>query len=153
MERLVTKRRSFPVPRTIPSHAPNHQTLRLDRRALGPAVPSCARGWRFLAEVAMTFAAVTGERPSVPGLVPYQGPRHYHYYQQEARPRMRSQTRPRHGRSAIRRLCWRRSEEHTSELQSHVNLVCRLLLEKKKKTNDTSISNKKKNTNTRTNSE
>src|SRR5690242_21602652 len=27
----------------------------------------------------------------------------------------------------------RRSEEHTSELQSHVNLVCRLLLEKKKK--------------------
>src|SRR5438477_3712480 len=30
-------------------------------------------------------------------------------------------------RSAIR------SEEHTSELQSHVNLVCRLLLEKKKK--------------------
>src|SRR5690242_10499350 len=28
------------------------------------------------------------------------------------------------------RVC--RSEEHTSELQSHVNLVCRLLLEKKK---------------------
>src|SRR5260370_5653701 len=29
-----------------------------------------------------------------------------------------------------------RSEEHTSELQSHLNLVCRLLLEKKKnKTN------------------
>src|SRR5260370_22315558 len=28
--------------------------------------------------------------------------------------------------------CWR-SEEHTSELQSHLNLVCRLLLEKKKK--------------------
>src|SRR5438477_8239768 len=27
----------------------------------------------------------------------------------------------------------RRSEEHTSELQSHVNLVCRLLLEKKKR--------------------
>src|SRR5260370_18837704 len=25
----------------------------------------------------------------------------------------------------------RRSEEHTSELQSHLNLVCRLLLEKK----------------------
>src|SRR5260370_14662584 len=36
-------------------------------------------------------------------------------------------------------LCWllasrcQRSEEHTSELQSHLNLVCRLLLEKKKK--------------------
>src|SRR5256885_6139034 len=28
--------------------------------------------------------------------------------------------------------CWR-SEEHTSELQSPCNLVCRLLLEKKKK--------------------
>src|SRR5256885_12292820 len=28
----------------------------------------------------------------------------------------------------------RRSEEHTSELQSPCNLVCRLLLEKKKKT-------------------
>src|SRR5438105_10477620 len=28
----------------------------------------------------------------------------------------------------------RRSEEHTSELQSRVDLVCRLLLEKKKKT-------------------
>src|SRR2546426_9177037 len=30
-----------------------------------------------------------------------------------------------------------RSEEHTSELQSPCNLVCRLLLEKKKKTNAT----------------
>src|SRR3989454_9258496 len=30
----------------------------------------------------------------------------------------------------------RRSEEHTSELQSPCNLVCRLLLEKKKKKND-----------------
>src|SRR5260370_32371881 len=42
--------------------------------------------------------------------------------------------------AAVRRLsqAWffavpRRSEEHTSELQSHLNLVCRLLLEKKKK--------------------
>src|SRR5436190_15516438 len=30
-----------------------------------------------------------------------------------------------------------RSEEHTSELQSHSDLVCRLLLEKKKKTDIT----------------
>src|SRR5690606_40294305 len=30
---------------------------------------------------------------------------------------------------------WHRSEEHTSELQSRENLVCRLLLEKKKKSN------------------
>src|SRR5260370_13813261 len=42
--------------------------------------------------------------------------------------------------AALKRAsCWRvsnaanpRSEEHTSELQSHLNLVCRLLLEKKK---------------------
>src|SRR5260370_9079988 len=42
---------------------------------------------------------------------------------------------------------WSRSEEHTSELQSHLNLVCRLLLEKKKtkhirinlETNDSSV--------------
>src|SRR5882762_11689200 len=33
---------------------------------------------------------------------------------------------------AVRRRPRLRSEEHTSELQSHLNLVCRLLLEKKK---------------------
>src|SRR5690242_21362191 len=33
----------------------------------------------------------------------------------------------------IHKFIFVRSEEHTSELQSHVNLVCRLLLEKKKK--------------------
>src|SRR2546430_9226936 len=33
-----------------------------------------------------------------------------------------------------------RSEEHTSELQSQSNLVCRLLLEKKKKTTDEQLS-------------
>src|SRR6266480_5824635 len=37
-----------------------------------------------------------------------------------------------------------RSEEHTSELQSHVNLVCRLLLEKKKKTKNIHPLKKKK---------
>src|SRR5260370_4443101 len=39
----------------------------------------------------------------------------------------------RYRRSSFRRLSGERSEEHTSELQSHLNLVCRLLLEKKKK--------------------
>src|SRR5688572_32469533 len=34
--------------------------------------------------------------------------------------------------SAMSRTLARRSEEHTSELQSQSNLVCRLLLEKKK---------------------
>src|SRR2546429_3585951 len=37
-----------------------------------------------------------------------------------------------HGRRAVRHP---RSEEHTSELQSRLHLVCRLLLEKKKKNN------------------
>src|SRR2546427_4655759 len=36
--------------------------------------------------------------------------------------------------------CCRRSEEHTSELQSQSNLVCRLLLEKKKRTSRTLFS-------------
>src|SRR2546430_12580180 len=35
-------------------------------------------------------------------------------------------------RVPVRMLAERRSEEHTSELQSQSNLVCRLLLEKKK---------------------
>src|SRR5690348_18137009 len=38
------------------------------------------------------------------------------------------------GRGIVDELEQRRSEEHTSELQSPVHLVCRLLLEKKKKT-------------------
>src|SRR2546427_5224024 len=38
-------------------------------------------------------------------------------------------------RSGGRGLPLARSEEHTSELQSQSNLVCRLLLEKKKKNN------------------
>src|SRR5215213_11997986 len=38
-----------------------------------------------------------------------------------------------------------RSEEHTSELQSLTNLVCRLLLEKKKKSNIWQFTLKKKN--------
>src|SRR5580704_2733066 len=41
---------------------------------------------------------------------------------------------------------WHRSEEHTSELQSPVHLVCRLLLEKKKKTTKIKLTIKKKKT-------
>src|SRR6266480_5699466 len=37
-----------------------------------------------------------------------------------------------------------RSEEHTSELQSHVNIVCRLLLEKKKKRVEGDVIQRKK---------
>src|SRR5688572_32354285 len=38
-----------------------------------------------------------------------------------------------------------RSEEHTSELQSQSNLVCRLLLEKKKKIKKLNLQNKHEN--------
>src|SRR5438132_4958416 len=38
-----------------------------------------------------------------------------------------------------------RSEEHTSELQSHSDLVCRLLLEKKKKKKKQKLENKSNN--------
>src|SRR5258706_2254088 len=36
------------------------------------------------------------------------------------------------GNGRRRAILWSRSEEHTSELQSLTNIVCRLLLEKKK---------------------
>src|SRR2546426_12740308 len=56
----------------------------------------------------------------------------------DALPILRSGTEPHRKRPrktclARRELNSRRSEEHTSELQSPCNLVCRLLLEKKKK--------------------
>src|SRR5256885_6981891 len=41
-----------------------------------------------------------------------------------------------------------RSEEHTSELQSPCNLVCRLLLEKKKKKNKYKLTTNKANSST-----
>src|SRR5260370_25049532 len=39
---------------------------------------------------------------------------------------------PDYGLAEELKIAEERSEEHTSELQSHLNLVCRLLLEKKK---------------------
>src|SRR2546430_13687683 len=61
-------------------------------------------------------------------------------------PRLRTPDRPagaRAPRDAVRvpgdRAAQLRSEEHTSELQSQSNLVCRLLLEKKKHITSTAI--------------
>src|SRR6266702_5658148 len=48
---------------------------------------------------------------------------------------------------ATRANVWRRSEEHTSELQSRGHLVCRLLLEKKKKIAYDMLNIKKKKNN------
>src|SRR2546427_52309 len=53
-----------------------------------------------------------------------------------ARPAPPGRLRP-HSRWCPRPGGQSRSEEHTSELQSQSNLVCRLLLEKKKKKNNT----------------
>src|SRR5437016_8258833 len=58
---------------------------------------------------------------------------------------------PRHPAVDLDRPGDARSEEHTSELQSLTNLVCRLLLEKKKKEKKiTSATNRKKIRNTET---
>src|SRR6266571_3131178 len=75
-------------------------------------------------------------RPAIPPRPPcYDRQRH-------ADERFRADPGLRSGRGSVARGGWSRpprrapaprSEEHTSELQSHVNLVCRLLLEKKKK--------------------
>src|SRR5262252_11175565 len=53
---------------------------------------------------------------------------------------------PRPGLPGPARRPGRRSEEHTSELQSHSDLVCRLLLEKKKKPQQQHNKTKKKKT-------
>src|SRR6266478_1839163 len=53
----------------------------------------------------------------------------------ERRTRLGRPRRQPDARRAVAEPCTGRSEEHTSELQSQSNLVCRLLLEKKKKAN------------------
>src|SRR6266704_3701175 len=66
-----------------------------------------------------------------------------------SRPGQRPQDHPRHGLRARPRMVQGRhrgggrSEEHTSELQSRFDLVCRLLLEKKKTTTLPSFTKKK----------
>src|SRR5690348_18376442 len=55
------------------------------------------------------------------------------------RPRCPRNHRHHRRRRPRRRPRWWRSEEHTSELQSPVHLVCRLLLEKKKNKNILSL--------------
>src|SRR5260370_20714533 len=73
--------------------------------SLHDALPICS---------ALTMRGVQAARPSL-----------YALRDELARVRVPVQARPA-ARTAMR------SEEHTSELQSHLNLVCRLLLEKKK---------------------
>src|SRR5260370_5406552 len=74
-----------------------------------PCWPRKRRGARFLCQSPANVAVHLDQAPSEPN-----------------RPPLCARRSP--------ELCsvWGRSEEHTSELQSHLNLVCRLLLEKKK---------------------
>src|SRR5438477_8215289 len=89
----------------------------------------------------MTYAEVRGDRRKLLALTGLTPPEFEHllvgFARSYARRYPSDQTaagRPRQRRrGGGRKGANRRSEEHTSELQSHVNLVCRLLLEKKKK--------------------
>src|SRR5256885_11899014 len=60
------------------------------------------------------------------------------WWRSESRKRIKPQKAPNMRKNSLRQNCRLgvapRSEEHTSELQSPCNLVCRLLLEKKKET-------------------
>src|SRR6266480_6516566 len=95
----------------------------------------------LVAEIFVVFFFLMIRRPPRSTLFPYttlfrsgrprSRPRHLLW-----RPPRRVPPRPRSGPA--------RSEEHTSELQSHVNLVCRLLLEKKKKNTQNAQKKKKK---------
>src|SRR2546430_8057475 len=83
-------------------------------------------------------------RPPRSTLFPYttlfRSPRHAGRSPRDVRRRIGGVDRRRDAGGAVRRYPppdGRRSEEHTSELQSQSNLVCRLLLEKKKKKENT----------------
>src|SRR2546430_3719472 len=81
------------------------------RCANTPRTPGVGGGWKIAVSGFVSFTRAAPYRGSVPGALP--SPR------RSTPPGSFSRT---------------RSEEHTSELQSQSNLVCRLLLEKKKKT-------------------
>src|SRR5438034_3713330 len=88
---------------------------RCDCRAMPPA-PMTAPRYRRTSGDAGEGIALAGEHVAQGRGVPLVDPQQHH--EQQAHPH---------------RLDPERSEEHTSELQSHSDLVCRLLLEKKKK--------------------
>src|SRR2546422_3634231 len=72
----------------------------------------------------------SGSRPSGRGVA---APREQRAARRRAQ-RLGPRTVPDHAAQGAFALARARSEEHTSELQSRLHLVCRLLLEKKKKT-------------------
>src|SRR5699024_12790818 len=101
-----------------------------------PFFPSCTRRATLSPLLAVASllpppaaSAYMTRRPPSPTLFPYTT-----LFRSSPRPDRRSGSFPGWG-SRVRRssaASWSRSEEHTSELQSRFELVCRLLLEKKK---------------------
>src|SRR5688500_19931785 len=91
------------------------------RRSLAPYTTRVRREL----EVCRLRAGVEARRGSGEGLVPGRAGRAGEHHSQLVRRGRRGDSKDGRG--------LRRSEEHTSELQSPCNLVCRLLLEKKKK--------------------
>src|SRR5215204_7152976 len=95
-----------------------------------------------LSYMAIVFFFLMIRRPPRPPLFPYTT------LFRSARPSRAASARPARRRAPCRprptpRRC-SRSEEHTSELQSHSDLVCRLLLEKKKKKTNNKLPKKQK---------
>src|SRR2546429_5855783 len=86
--------------------------MRVDRRPVGRGRNS----WRFDSPLS-TLSCTTFRSPSVPFPTPAESRKNTNHS----------------GTSSCLGLAGMRSEEHTSELQSRLHLVCRLLLEKKKK--------------------
>src|SRR5690348_17714744 len=86
---------------------------------------ACSRCCLFCPSCILFFFFLMIRRPPRSTLFPYTT-----LFRSRATPRTRGRGSARRGASSRRRA--RRSEEHTSELQSPVHLVCRLLLEKKK---------------------
>src|SRR2546427_1352073 len=101
-----------PAPPEI-SPLPLHAALPIPRRTSHAATPAAAAMNSQAPSTAATRGASTSPAAALP----------------KATPALASRTAP-----ARARACGSpsRSEEHTSELQSQSNLVCRLLLEKKK---------------------
>src|SRR5438477_8863690 len=97
-------------------------------------VASIMQVWAFLSvprtTVSLSFFFLMIRRPPRSTLFPYTTL----FRSRRLRRRGGADRLPRRARLGPQRLDVR-SEEHTSELQSHVNLVCRLLLEKKKNQN------------------
>src|SRR5256885_3572405 len=90
------------------------------------AVPSASSSFFFFNDTATTEIYTLSLHDALPIFVGRHAHRHAH-------PRSGCRARVARSRYPARSRRAERSEEHTSELQSPCNLVCRLLLEKKKR--------------------